>query len=333
MSARPLLDPVVTRRLAGLPTVWSNVLLGTLVGYCLVPWAVAIDFGHALVLHLLALVACSFASLFGASLVATQAPPTKAADPAIPSNRAALYLGGAATLTFLFLCWDSPVGLTATFALLTSHLAYAAYHRRSPLAVLPLGLSRALLYLVGFVSVQPEPGLLPNRPLGALFQAAFLWSQAHLAMMMVGLLVYSAACYLAVPAPSRPAHAGVSRWFLVFLLGLPLLTHTWWWLFRTPPFLEGWHLAIPGLLGIFPFLLWTLRSLTTRLGPTGLENRLVAGSCLVDLLAMPGLAARIATPWPALQDYPMAIALLPLGCFLLALLLQHLGPAVRVEPD
>lgn len=340
-----LTDLLAIGRVPNLPTVWSNVLLGVLLGFT-IPLH---RFGYSssqptplLFEVTLAIFAVSCAYLCGTFLndwKDAEFDRQHRPERAIPSNRFsrgsillfALSFGALALLSLAIL---SLPALLCGILLLASILLYTRIHKRTPLAIIPMGLCRTCLYLIGFLVVTsrldfwtslPADFLTPSRLMADPVPAHVL---IHLATMGLGILVYIAGLTLAARYENRPEGLKAPRVLIWFLIFFPLLTHTWWWIFRAPPFLEGWHLAIPALLGLVPFLLWTVRALfVLRRSIPDFVSRALAGLCLLDLLAFPGLAATVATPWPVINAYPLVLACVPLSLFPLALVLQRFAPA------
>ena len=231
---------------------------------------------------------------------------------------------------FAILGQRRPAVAVAGLLLLGGIVLYTWIHKRTPLAIIPMGLCRSLLYLAGFFSIDCRW----DKFFGVLTSPTSLvsWLQLFPILILIlaalGILGYVAGLTLAARYESQPDGLKAPRSFFWFLLFIPVLTHGWWWLMRSPPFLEGWHLAIPTLLGRLPFLLWTIRALfVLRKDIPDFVSRALAGLCLLDLLAYPGIAARLRTFWAPVDTYPLALALIPLALFLLALVLQRLAPA------
>ncbi len=341
MTGQRLLDLLAIGRVANLPTVWSNTLVGFLLA-----WTIddpEIPFEAGLQRLPLLLVGVTSAYLFGTFL-----NDWKDADfdgeyrpeRAIPSGRWSRPVIGWIAAGFVivsFACFlpessRQPLVPALGAALLTVILLYTVLHKRTPLAIIPMGICRSLLYLLGYFVVisvpDPESGLpsggTATSPLDLVQDNALV----ILGLMTLGIFTYVAGLTLAARYESHPGQLRVPRAFLRFLILFCILTHTWWWIWKRPPFLDGWHLAIPTLLCLLPFCVWTGRSLfVLRKSVPDFVSRALAGLCLLDLLAFAGIAATMRTGWHALDASPLYLALVPLSCFLLALLLQRLAPA------
>lgn len=348
-----LVDLLAIGRVSNLPTVWSNVLLGVFLA-CAIPthyvtpltsssprvhdrWSPDLT-PTVLVLLLVASTAAYLCGTFLNDWKDAAYDRSHRPERAIPSGRVrrgsilalAILFGTASLLALLPV---SGASLATGAALLASVAVYTWIHKQTPLAIIPMGLCRALLYLMGFFAVahsinwarvwedvrSPATVLADTTPGGAV---------AAVITMALGIAIYIAGLTLAARYESRPGGLPVARPLIHALLFAPLLTHTWWWLFHRPPFLEGWHLAIPSLVGLIPFLAWTGRAVVTlKRSIPSFVSRTLAGLCLVDLLAMPGIAATIHTGWPAIDSQPLLLALIPIGLFPLALALQRVAPA------
>jgi len=341
MTGQRLLDLLAIGRVANLPTVWSNTLVGFLLA-----WTIddpEIPFEAGLQRLPLLLVGVTFAYLFGTFL-----NDWKDADfdgeyrpeRAIPSGRWSRPVIGWIAAGFVivsFACFlpessRQPLVPALGAALLTAILLYTVLHKRTPLAIIPMGICRSLLYLLGYFVVVSVPDPESRLPSGGTATSPLDLVQDNalviLALMTLGIFTYVAGLTLAARYESHPGQLRVPRAFLRFLILFCILTHTWWWIWKRPPFLDGWHLAIPTLLCLLPFCVWTGRSLfVLRKSVPDFVSRALAGLCLLDLLAFAGIAATMRTGWHALDASPLYLALVPLSCFLLALLLQRLAPA------
>lgn len=343
-----LLDLLAIGRVANLPTVWSNVLLGNFLGWCLVehgkwgPQNLLVEsFGANLASLAILLTATTCAYLFGTFLndwKDVDFDREHRPERAIPSGRfsrtgilriACLFLLGS-LISFGLLALNSLPCFAAGLLLLGCIVLYTAIHKRTPLAIIPMGLCRSLLYVAGFLIVlipELDPPSLSLRLPGILDELRNS-SLLVLSLAALGIFSYVAGLTLAARYESRPEGIKAPRILFWFLIALPLGTHTWWWIWELPPFLGGWHLAIPALVGLLPFLAWIVRALIVlKKSIPGFVSRALAGLCLVDLLAFPGIAATITTGWHGIDSYPLLLALFPLGLFAFSLLLQRLAPA------
>ncbi|MEI8038593.1 MAG: UbiA family prenyltransferase [Verrucomicrobiota bacterium] len=214
-----------------------------------------------------------------------------------------LGLGAAAAADYRSL----PVALLIVMAIVT----YTRWHKRSPWAVIPMGLCRALLPGLGFIGIlspaawrigggAPHPGV----------PAALIASACGLFLHIVGLSLSARRESLEGP-PGRalgfarvlfPAAAACLFFASSQCLALPL-----------------W----PCLLGLLPYALWIALCLTVFRQPVSVHvSNLLAGVPLVDWIVLLPLALATGTPgWAA-----VCLVLPPLA-FLLGTVLQRLAPA------
>lgn len=349
-----ILDLLAIGRVANLPTVWSNVAVGVFAAYCIPArhwdnWLPEQAFAWIVLLGL----GASFAYLSGTFLndwkdleFDRQHRPERA----IPSGRlsrntvlviAAAFGLAAAGIFALF----PPQTFVIGVLLLGAVVVYTWSHKATPLAIIPMGLCRALLYLLGFFAfsdgapVRTTASEFFRRLSGSMGLVDSASAGFTLLGMAAGLLSYVAGLSLAARYESRAGTIRLPKTFIWFLVFLPLLTHTWWWFLRLPPILygwrsispsllSGWELAIPSIAGVVPFLLWTVRaSFVLKRSIPSFVSRALAGICLVDLIAVTGFAFQIQTPWPGVNTYPLLLGLLPIALFVFSLALQRLAPA------
>ncbi len=341
MRGQRFLDLLAIGRVSNLPTVWSNLLTGFLLA-----WIISGQdkiFAEAFHLLPLLLAGTTSAYLFGTFLNDWKDAAfdrEHRSERAIPSGRwsrsaigwISAGFGLVSLLCLLAAGSRQPLVPLLGSALLAAIIIYTVFHKQTPLAIVPMGICRSLLYLLGYFSVVSLPGasssLTPSAatpPPLSLLQDNVL---VILALMALGIFTYVAGLTLAARYESRSTKLPFPRALLWSLIFFCALTHTWWWLWQRPPFLEGWHLAIPTLLCLFPFCIWTIRSLIVlRKSIPDFVSRALAGLCLVDLLAFAGIAATIRTGCHALDSAPLYLSLIPLSCFLFSLLLQRIAPA------
>lgn len=337
-----LIDLLAIGRVANLPTVWSNVMVGYLLAWCTLRYGFAgPGSGESLLREwgtlLTLLMGTTCAYLFGTFLNDWKDAAfdrEHRPERAIPSGR----WSSGTILTFALLfattscaCFLS-LGtrpLAAGSALLLCIIVYTVIHKSTPSAIIPMGLCRALLYVLAFLSAPGQDSPAGFRPPTTTFLGLLPQNTSFtIALMALGIFTYVAGLTLAARFESRPEQLHFPKAFLWLLIFLCFLTHTWWWIWQRPPFLDGWHLALPALLCLLPFLLWVVRALfVLKKSIPDFVSRALAGLCLVDLLAYAGIAATIRTGWAALDASPLYLALIPLSCFLFALLLQRLAPA------
>lgn len=334
-----LIDLLAIGRTSNLPTVWSNVTVGFLLAWCFGAASRPMPENFSILVVLL--IACSFAYLFGTFLNDWQDADfdrEHRPERAIPSGRwsqrailtFALSFGGLALVGFLYLGFQTLGSIVTGLFLVAAILVYTRTHKKTPTAVIPMGLCRSALYFLGNLSVPASAAAYTTlaAPSSPSLEQITNNDLLILTCMALGIFCYVAGLTLAARYESRPEGFRAPRLLFWALLFMPFLTHTWWWLWERPPFLEGWKLAIPCLIGLVPFVAWTVRSLVVlRSSIPDFVGRSLAGLCLVDLLAFPGIAATIYSGSNAIDSASLLLAIVPLACFILALLLQRIAPA------
>ena len=202
--------------------------------------------------------------------------------------------------------------------MLISIVCYTVLHKKTPTAIIPMGLCRGLLYPLGFFSAaSSSPGLVDSsQPLTIII------------LIGVGALVYVAGLTLAARYESGPTTGTVPRLSLRFLLFACLLTHIWWWISGSSDKPGGASPLLSALPALAAFVYWTARSLfILRRSVPEFVSRSLAGICLVDLLAFPGIAIMLQITSFPLMPSPALLPCLPLSCMVLSLVLQRVAPA------
>ncbi len=181
-------------------------------------------------------------------------------------------------------------------------LLYTIFHKRSPWAVIPMGLCRGMLPVMGFLAFFPYvDGVWP--------------AGCALFCYVMGLSL--SARYEAMSEPPKR----VAMMARCLLLATALFAA---WGNR------GMYLAwLPSVMAAFPYLMWTSFSLRFRRQPVSkLVSSLLAGIPLVDWMLLLPLGVTLAR-----QEIPGALVLaglcitVPPLAFLLALVLQRFAPA------
>ncbi len=192
---------------------------------------------------------------------------------------------------------------------------YTRWHKKAVWPVIPMGLCRALLPIMGFVGfasvirfrAMAEFGL-PSPSLVVAFHALALL--IYIAGLSLG------ARYESSSHPSKAALA-VSKAALIFsgVLAAALWT----------------YLSVKaGVIAFIPFAVWMLFCLTKFRRPIPVHvSALLAGIPLIDWIAMLayGLLAPPATYPPAIHPYVIACLVIPPLAFITGRLLQKLAPA------
>ena len=326
-KSQRFLDLLAIGRVSNLPTVWSNVLTGFLVARCF--HEIPENMGGEIGLIALLLGSTSCAYLFGTFLndwkdahFDEQYRPERA----IPSGRWSRRAIGriAFALSILAAALLIPLSLSSVIvpilggALLTSIVCYTVLHKKTPVAIIPMGLCRGLLYPLGFFSAASgSPELVQS-----------IHPVPIIVLIGVGALVYVAGLTLAARFESGPAGGAIPRLTLRLLLFACLLTHNWWWIIGKSGNLGETSVFLSALPAIAVFVLWTTRSLwVLRRSVPAFVSRSLAGICLVDLLAFPGITIMLQSSSASVMPYLTLLPALPLSCMVLSLILQRIAPA------
>ena len=192
---------------------------------------------------------------------------------------------------------------------------YTRWHKKAVWPVIPMGLCRALLPVMGFVGFATMVRVRTIEDVGLPDPATIVTLHA------LALLIYIAglslgARYESSPNPSKAALA-VSKAALVFSGVLAAVL----WI----------SLSVKaGLIGLIPFAVWMLFCLTKYRRPIPVHvSALLAGIPLIDWIAMVAyclLVPPLSHP-PAIQSYALACLAIPPLAFVTGRLLQKLAPA------
>lgn len=196
---------------------------------------------------------------------------------------------------------------------------YTLWHKRSPFAVIAMGLCRALLPVMGaagFAAGARNPRQLPS---GQMFEMDAGFAPLILIMACaLGLFCHIAGLSLSARSESL-AHppAGVSTLAkLLFGVALAATVAVGWW------HSGAWSLAVAGGL---PYAIWISLSLSIWRKPVPRHvSRLLAGIPLVDWVVLLPLALALGLAW---DPFVVACFAIPPLAFVLALLLQRVAPA------
>jgi 4-hydroxybenzoate polyprenyltransferase len=295
-----------TARVANIPSVVSNVWLGVVIGLFFgdfvvleIPWNIASRLALAGVTLYVA--GNFFNDWMDRGWDASHRP-----ERALPRGlfRAGLYVSLASALGVL------GIGLAASVnprcALVAGIIAasiciYTLWHKRSAWAVIPMGLCRALLPVMGYMAFQPYlDGIWPAA--GGLF------------CYIIGLSLSARHESMAEP-PRR---------VVVMARGL---------LLATAILMAGQHKGFqPGLLmslaGVLPYLAWTSFCLRFRKKPvSALVSGLLAGIPWVDWIVLLPIFLSLASDGAGWIGFAVACFAIPPLAFVSALLLQRLAPA------
>lgn len=335
-----LKDLLAMGRVANLPTVVSNVLVGVLIAL-----AFSFETTNFKVLLLSAAIGCSL-YLGGCFLNdwkdATWDARQKPERP-IPSGRwnPRAILAIACTFLIAALMGSAVIGtppLVVTIAIIASIAVYTWLHKRTAWSVLPMGLCRALLYPLGFFSqrtLNPSPGIeafpsphdsyyiidlvgfsvsLPTSP--------YVVAGVFLGLPMIGLIGYIAGLSLLARFEASGKLPRTNKVLALCLLSLPFLTHTFFSLLAKP---------LPTLVTtLLAFVTVVLATYLIKKSISAGVSLLLANIALLDLIIIAPHAilrsadAQFAPIW---APYYWGFAAAALAAFFLALLLQRFAPA------
>ena len=300
-------------RIANLPSVVSNVWLGCALAFHLGGGVAGGNFSGKVWLLVLAGVGLYLAGNFHNDWEDRDWDAVHRPERALPRKLfpAGLYLTLAVVCGALGLCaaaavslWCLVVALIIGFCI----VVYTRVHKHVGWAVIPMGLCRALLPVLGFV-----------RPAGLTFGA---WVAA-IAMLMpcaIGLFCHIAGLSLSARNESLAGPPAGARRFAAFLFpaAAAAMFVASWLSFKLPL----WSCVI----GLIPYTLWIVRCLTVFRYPVSRKvASLLAGIPLVDWIVLLPLALRWDTH--GLSLLPVLCLLTPPLAFLAGKRLQRFAPA------
>ena len=185
--------------------------------------------------------------------------------------------------------------------IVASIVIYTVWHKRSAWAVIPMGICRALLPVMGSMAFHPD--------VNAIWPAA-----CGLFCYVMGLSL--SARYESMTGPPRSV-AVMARGLLLATAILMAWQH------------RGFHLTpLLGLAGATPYLVWTSVCLRYRRRPvSALVSGLLAGIPLVDWMVLLPVFLSLAGSGAGWTGFAIACLTVPPLAFVSALLLQRLAPA------
>jgi hypothetical protein len=302
-----------TARVANVPSVVSNVMLGMLVAalagrvqIVTIPWASG--FAACLAGVLLYVAGNFFNDWMDQAWDAERRP-----ERALPSGdfrsrtyaRIALILGFSGVLTAA--CAGIAAAQVAGW-IVFGVIAYTVWHKRSPWAVCFMGLCRALLVWLGAAVFSPD-SLCWDR--GVAFASAAVW-------------VYVAGLSLAARRESRLVVQGFHWWDAVLLVVLSASVPA---LMLANPDVRA--LGLPTFAGVASYGLWLVYCQRVRIRGVGVYvSSLLAGIPLVDwILLLPMGVGILSSRGSASFAVGLAAVVVPPLALVAALLLQRLAPA------
>lgn len=331
-----LRDLLATARIANLPSVAGNVILGFALGAW--HWGFGPASMHAGELLLLtgAGVCLYLAGTFGNDWIDRNWDRVHRPERALPKGRISPRSYAAAAIAFAFsglilAAFASPSALGTSVVLLLLVATYTWCHKRTALAVLPMGLCRACLYFLGFLHMQSQSieihigtlsGALPSGP-GGIDVMVYdrMRSLAFIATHGLGLFAWTVGISLNARGEGTTSPSPAWRWLSGGLLAVPLAAMSCWWV--------PWY-PLAGALAIAPLAAWLALSLTIFREPAKRRvSALLAGIPLVDLVTAVPLALSLVIADESILSRPWLLAVLvtPVAAFVLGWLLQKAAPA------
>jgi hypothetical protein len=212
------------------------------------------------------------------------------------------------------MCFANSVHRLAAVAAVTIVLCiviYTVWHKRAAWSVVPMGLCRALLPMMGALGVMSPPVI---TPLAAMILLTVGFCALGLFMHIVGLSV--SARRESVKSPSEEADGSRFLFALAVVLMLAACVRSgipWWFLW----------------VGPVPYALWFGVCRTLHRKPVGrYVSSLLAGIPLLDwVFLLPASVMLVSSGFPWEHPVPGGGFLIPPLAFLSALLLQKLAPA------
>lgn len=325
MSSPARLRPLLaTARIANVPSVISNVWVGIAIGAAFQRWehggeSVWPDALCLMIAGILLYIGGNFLNDWHDREWDAKNRPERALPTGLYAPGTYLLLAIIFELTGLLLALAVSWKCAVVAALIILFIIiYTRWHKKAVWPVIPMGLCRALLPVMGFVGFGLVPlGIEIKKLLGYHLPTPATIVLFH----AVALLIYIAALslgarYESSPNPSRAALA-VSKAGLI-LSGL--IASVWWINFDIKA----------GLIGLIPFTVWIILCLTKYRRPIPVHvSALLAGIPLIDGIAMLAYFSMqpVSTHPPALQPYLIACLIIPPLAFLTGRALQRLAPA------
>jgi hypothetical protein len=311
---------LATLRIANAPSVVSNVWLGVVLGQVLTGNLHRIAFANTVPPMLVGLL-LYFAGNLANDWFDRDWDRERRPERALPAGLfpARAYLAAAVTSSIVGLAvafsFSIPCGLAALFILI-GVVVYTVIHKRTAWSVIPMGLCRAGLYVLGFASSLPGGSL---RFLDTMGTEEALMLAGLILSLCGGLLAYIAGLSMSARyegmADAPPGPKVIARSLLI----LPLIAMSCWLLPMIPTY--GW-------VGMIPYGAWLALCLTRYRRPVSDHvSALLAGIPLVDAIFLLPAGIAIGTEISSYREIGLLIAAIPLAAFILGRLLQKVAPA------
>lgn len=329
---------LATARIANVPSVISNVWLGIALG----AWMCGAQDTRSLFLKGLVLGLAGVLLYIGGNFFndwhdrewdakhrPERALPSGLFTPLSYQLRAIRFIGLGVVFAFL-MGWPCAVAAASIAVLI---VIYTRWHKKAVWPVIPMGLCRALLPVMGFLSVAMKDGrldtfamarqLLIHHDLGSVPHDAhsLQWrAAATIALHAFGLFCYIAGLSLNARYESIPNPPTVSKWIARLLLFMPVIAIGGFWLPRGPLFT---------LAGMVPFLAWTVPLLVRRHSVPVMVSGFLAGIPLVEWIAAFPIAMSLVPAGSTLWAHPVLAntVVLPALAFMMGRRLQAVASA------
>lgn len=328
-----LIDLLAMGRVANLPTVVSNVLVGCLLGLIFQNnWQGL----HPLIAPCIAGCLLYLGGCFLNDWKDSQWDAKHKPDRPIPSHRWSQR--SILTLSFLLILTGLLVAikintssLVVAFLITIAICIYTHIHKKTAWSIIPMGACRALLYYLGFFSQTDMTRMMAEFSFGfSAYSHDSYYLTLHLASFVIfaipslGILSYIAGLSLLARFEAKGSLSRSNKVVALFLLFLPALTHS---------FIGALRVPIISLLATIPFIICVIASarLIKKSVAQGV-SLLLASITSLDLIIFIPLAysdefSRIhfssSTTLNQLLIFPAAAVI----AFFLSLLLQRIAPA------
>jgi 4-hydroxybenzoate polyprenyltransferase len=228
--------------------------------------------------------------------------------------RAVRFLG----LGIILTAFIRPECVATAVILVACILIYTRWHKKARWAVLPMGLCRALLIVMGFLASAPDG--LDDKASHALRTLSDPATAVFLGLHAAGLFCWITGLSLTARYESMAEPPAGAKKFsrLLLVLPLPLMSLSWIKL----------NVGLT-LLGMLPFAGWLFLALRKKLPVPALVSALLAGIPLVEFIAAFPLANASMKSSASLLSSPVAATtlILPAMAFIAGRRLQQLAPA------
>lgn len=322
MFSQKLKALLATARIANVPSVVSNVFTGMMLPVMLTRNHPRWD--QPTIFAILAGVCLYIAGNFLNDWHDVAWDEKNRPERAIPSGlfSRGLYLGIAMILATSGLLYAISISQTVTLvycviALLV--ILYTILHKKHTYSIWIMGSCRAGLYFLGCAAMfsfhEATPYMIPWSPEVALIFFSKLF------VPPLGMMCYIAGIsLLARYESSNQGLMNGTKVYASMLLLLPFMTHSCFHVWAG--FSGNIHYI---MIGIIPFLVWTTIAIFQKITVHTKVSRLLAGISLVDATLV--TCTILVIPWQYISTMDVTFVLIPLACFLLALLLQKIAPA------